>query len=65
MKNKRFQKLYSQGTMEVFEIWLDTETGIQYLFHRSGYSGGLTPLLNADGKPATVPTSQHSQKENL
>ena len=49
--NSRFQKIYSQGTLEVFEIWVDTETGVHYLYHRSGYSGGLTPLLDADGKP--------------
>ena len=46
--NSRFQKIYSQGTLEVFEIWVDTETGVHYLYHRSGYSGGLTPLLDAD-----------------
>lgn len=27
------------------------ETGVNYLFVRNGYSGGLTPLLEADGKP--------------
>ena len=27
------------------------ETGIQYLFSWHGYAGGLTPLLDKDGKP--------------
>lgn len=53
--NSLFQKIYSQGTLEVFEIWVDTETGVHYLYHRSGYSGGLTPLLDADGKPVISP----------
>lgn len=53
--NSRFQKIYSQGTLEVFEIWVDIETGVHYLYHRSGYSGGLTPLLDADGKPVISP----------
>ena len=28
---KRFKKTYSQGTVNVTEIWVDTETGINYL----------------------------------
>ena len=47
----RFEKIYSQGTFNVMEIWVDKETGVQYLFHQSGYAGGLTPLLDQDGKP--------------
>ena len=50
-KNQRFEKIYSQGTMSVTEIWVDKETGINYLYHVSGYSGGLTPLLDREGKP--------------
>lgn len=26
-KNQRFEKIYSQGTMSVTEIWVDKETG--------------------------------------
>ena len=50
-KNQRFEKIYSQGTMSVTEIWVDKETGINYLYHESGYSGGLTPLLDREGNP--------------
>ena len=50
-KNQRFEKIYSQGTMSVTEFWVDKETGINYLYHASGYSGGLTPLLDREGKP--------------
>ena len=32
-------------------VLVDKETGINYLFVSHGYSGGLTPLLDADGKP--------------
>ena len=49
--NKRFEKVYSQGTMNVMEIWVDKETGVNYVFHASGYAGGMTPLLDRDGKP--------------
>lgn len=50
-KKDRFKKKYSQGSLNVTEIWVDTETGVNYVFHCSGYAGGLTPLLDKDGKP--------------
>lgn len=52
---KRFEKCYSQGVMGTTEIWVDRETGVQYLYHSSGYGGGLTPLLNRDGTPVISP----------
>ena len=54
--NDRFKKIYTQGVTNITEIWVDQETGVNYVFHMSGYAGGLTPLLDADGKPiVTVP----------
>lgn len=50
-KDERFIKTYSQGSVNVTEIWVDKETGINYLYHASGYSGGLTVLLDREGKP--------------
>ena len=47
----RFKKVYRQGSIEVIEIWVYTETGVNYLFHRNGNASGLTPLLNKEGKP--------------
>ena len=55
-KDKRFEKVYSQGTLEAVEIWVDKETGVNYLFRQSGYAGGLTPLIDKDGKPVITPT---------
>ena len=49
--NDRFIKSYSQGTLNVNEIWVDKETGVNYFFHAGGYAGGLTPLLDREGKP--------------
>lgn len=51
----RFRKIYSQGVMTVMEIWVDSETGINYLYHKDGYAGGLTPLLDRDGKIVVSP----------
>lgn len=54
-KNERFEKTYTQGVMNVMEIWVDKETGVNYLFHAAGYPGGLTPLLDKEGKPVISP----------
>lgn len=50
-KDERFEKVYTQGKLEGNEIWVDKKTGVNYLYHFAGYSGGLTPLLDKDGKP--------------
>lgn len=55
-KNERFEKVYSQGTMNVMEIWVDKETGVNYVVYQSGYAGGMTPLLDRDGKPVVSST---------
>ena len=59
MDEKRFVKTYSQGNgLNVrVEIWVDLKTGVNYIFTQSGYAGGMTPLLDKDGKPVitTVP----------
>ena len=56
-KNTRFEKVYAQGAVNVTEIWVDKDTGVKYLYHVSGYSGGLTPLLDRDGKPVISPVA--------
>lgn len=52
--DKRFEKVYSQSMGSV-EIWVDKETGVNYIYRQSGYSGGLTVLVDADGKPVVTP----------
>ena len=54
-KSDRFEKTYAQGSLNVTEIWVDKETGVNYIFHAGGYAGGLTPLLDRDGKPIISP----------
>ena len=51
MDKDRFQKVYSQGLVNVAEILVDTQTGVNYLYYWSGNGGGLTPLLDREGKP--------------
>jgi len=37
----------------------DRETGVLYLFHLNGFGGGLTVLVDRDGKPLTQVSDQH------
>lgn len=55
-KEERFVKIYSEN-MGCEMILVDKKTGVNYLFVQSGYAGGLTPLLNADGRPVVTPIS--------
>ena len=57
-KIERFTRVFSQGTVVSNEIWVDKETGVNYLFIQSGYAGGLTPLLDKDGKVVVTPIEQ-------
>lgn len=53
----RFEKIYTQGTMNVMEIWVDKVTGVNYIFHAGGYAGGMTPLLDREGRPVISPVT--------
>ena len=61
-EQKRFVKVYSDGVLGSNEIWVDRETGVNYLFHASGYAGGLTPLLNPDGTPVVTSVPEKNAK---
>ena len=54
-KEERFVRTYSDGAFGSNEIWVDKQTGVNYLFHAAGYAGGLTVLLNRDGSPVITP----------
>lgn len=53
-KNKeRFEIIYKEGSQlknaGVRQILVDKETGVNYLVWSTGYAGGITPLLDANG----------------
>ncbi len=53
-KSERFETVYQEGSQlknGVRQVIVDKETGVNYLFTMAGYAGGLTPLLDKDGKP--------------
>ncbi len=55
---KRFEILYKEGNALVGEgqrcVLVDKETGVNYLFIQAGYAGGLSPLLDAEGRPVVT-----------
>ncbi|MGM9637414.1 MAG: DUF6440 family protein [Eubacteriales bacterium] len=55
---ERFEKVYTQGNLSGIEIWVDRETGVNYIFGYNGYAGGMTVLLDADGKPVITPRTK-------
>ena len=59
-KEERFVKIYSEN-MGCEMILVDKKTGVNYLFVQSGYAGGLTPLLDREGKPVITPISPYSE----
>jgi len=50
-KERRFIISSKEGQLEGAKIITDSQTGVQYLFAFEGYAGGLTVLVDKDGKP--------------
>lgn len=44
----RFVKVYQLSSNS---IYVDSETGVMYYWHSGGYSGGLTVMVDENGKP--------------
>ncbi len=51
MPENRFVKSEKEGFLNGTQIIVDTKTGVQYLFVFEGNRGGLTVILDQDGKP--------------
>ena len=60
--NDRFIRTYSQGKLQSIEIFVDKETGVNYIFSHTGYAGGMTVLLDKDGKPVITPRNEDNTK---
>ena len=56
-KEKRFVRVSTDGAFGNNEIWVDRQTGVNYLYHSGGYGGGLCVLVDRDGKPIVTPVS--------
>ena len=53
-EDRRFKVVYKQGGLQEIKILVDMETGVNYLF----YAGGLSPLLDRDGKPVVTTVTE-------
>lgn len=66
MDEKRFKFIKQKGTMTSSPmIVVDNETGVNYLFVGSGYAGGLSPLLDRNGKPIITKVDSVSAAEDI
>ena len=62
---KRFERIYHNGgglSGHSTTILVDKQTGVNYLFVQNGYGGGLTPLLDRDGKPVVTTVANYYGK---
>lgn len=50
-ENERFIKIYDQHPKDGFRIYCDKETKVMYLISNIYEGGGITVLVNKDGKP--------------
>ena len=58
-KTKRFIIKETHGGFMVSQyILVDKQTGVNYLYAASGYSGGLTVLVDAMGNPIVTPVTE-------
>ena len=52
-KEERFDVVFTDGSQTkesgMRQILVDGETGVNYLVWKSGYGGGITPLLDSEG----------------
>ena len=52
-KENRFEMVLKDGSQlkeeGICQILVDRETGVHYLAWKSGYAGGITPLLDEEG----------------
>ena len=45
-------------------VLVDRKTGVNYLWTTSGYAGGLTVLVDAEGKPIVTPVPADDEDED-
>ena len=57
-KEERFEVVFTDGSSiknsGMRQILVDRETGVNYLVWKSGYAGGITPLLDSEGKVVII-----------
>ena len=56
-KKERFIKTYTQGGFlnNLLEVWVDRQTGVNYLYCATGQAAGFSVKLDQDGRPVVTP----------
>ena len=58
-KDKRFIVKQTQGGFTMTQyVLVDKQTGVNYLYVASGYSGGLTVMVDAMGNPIVTSVTE-------
>ena len=62
-KEERFEVTFRDGSQlkdeGVRQIFVDKETGVNYLCWKSGYGAAITPLLDSEGKVIVTKWKSH------
>ena len=63
-EEKRFVKTYTQGgfVAHLMEVWVDRQTGVNYLYAATGQAAGLSVMLNRDGTPIVTPVPKEYEE---
>ena len=63
-KEKRFIVTEKEGSAltQSIQIIVDKKTGVNYMWVAQGNAGGLTPLLDRDGKPIVTTVTDFEQE---
>lgn len=62
-KDNRFIVTEKEGNAfsNLIQVIVDKNTGVNYMFIQSGNSGGLTPLLDREGKPIVTSVTKFEE----
>ena len=65
LKSDRFILVEKNSSLRAVSTYVlaDRETGVNYLYANGGYGGGLTVLVDADGKPIVTPIVEEIPQE--
>ncbi len=64
-KEIRFVEVLTEGngiSTPRKSVVVDKETGVNYLWYHDGYAGGLTVLLDSEGKPVITKNINNTQE---
>lgn len=64
-ESRFFKKELEKTVLTLTQIWIDKETGVNYLYYFDGTitHGGLTVFFGKDGKPVITPPEELAKLE--